>query len=473
MSHAFQVAADLLDPPPEPFADDWEGFLEQRLKTHLWTRQRDIIRSVHDHQRTAVPACFSSSKSFSAARIACAWMQLHPPGTAKVITTATVFRQVRTILWPEIRLAHSVGKLRGRVNQTEWHLDVGGSENIYGQGVSSADAAGFHGSHAEYVLVIIDEADGVPREIWDAAEGLITTPEDRLVAIGNPWDPAGPFADACKPGSGFNVIRISAFDAPAFTGEQVPEKLHRLLVSKEWVEDKQHRWGEADPRYISKVLAHFPEDAEGSLVHLIWMEEAQKRVVDPSLPIELGVDVAGPNAGDESVIALRKGNWARTFWSSRSSDTQEIAGMVVKTALDEAATSIKIDYSGIGQGVYDAVRRSIGNRCNVVPVTFGSAPSDRQHFVYLVDEMAWGLRQRLEDGDIDIDEADDDLAQQLISRRFSINLKGQTRLEEKKAMKARGLPSPDRFDALLLAFWSVAPAAISSPVGRKIGRVTR
>jgi hypothetical protein len=86
------------------------------------------------------------------------------------------------------------------------------------------------------VLVLIDEAGGVPKAIFDAVDALATKIDARVVAAGNPDDPASHFARICKPGSGWAVKKVSAFDTPAYTGEQVPTELLPLLVSPEWVE---------------------------------------------------------------------------------------------------------------------------------------------------------------------------------------------------------------------------------------------
>jgi hypothetical protein len=48
----------------------------------------------------------------------------------------------------------------------------------------------------------------------------------------------------CKPGSGWQVIRISAFDTPAYTDEEVPEELYADLLSAEWVDERKKRWAQ-------------------------------------------------------------------------------------------------------------------------------------------------------------------------------------------------------------------------------------
>jgi replicative DNA helicase Mcm len=83
---------------------------------------------------------------------------------------------------------------------------------------------------------------GVPKSIFDAVDALATNSNARVLAIGNPDDPSSHFAQICKPGSGWHVIKVSAFDTPAYTGEQVPPELLPLLISPEWVEERKLRW---------------------------------------------------------------------------------------------------------------------------------------------------------------------------------------------------------------------------------------
>jgi hypothetical protein len=54
----------------------------------------------------------------------------------------------------------------------------------YGRKPADYDQAAFQGVHARYVLVIIDEAGGVPKSIFDAVDALATNIEARVVAVG-------------------------------------------------------------------------------------------------------------------------------------------------------------------------------------------------------------------------------------------------------------------------------------------------
>ncbi|MER6813578.1 hypothetical protein ABT299_30285 [Spirillospora sp. NPDC000708] len=194
---------------------------------------------------------------------------IHPPGEAFIVSTAPTYAQVHAILWEEIRKAAKNPKgdpLPGRVLQSdEWKLDDG---TLVGWGRKPADndQHGVQGIHRKYVLVILDEACGIPEKLWTAVEAITTTDTCRILAIGNPGDPNTEFGNVCKPGSGWIVIRISGFDTPNFTGEEVPDAVSALMLSPEWVEDKRLRWGETSPRYVAKCLGEFPEIGDDTLV---------------------------------------------------------------------------------------------------------------------------------------------------------------------------------------------------------------
>ena len=94
----------------------WEhdpvGFVEEGLGETLWSKQKEILRSLTENKRTVVPACHAPGKSHLAARAVAWWISVHPPGTAIAVTTATTHRQVRNIMWPHIRRVHVKNKLR-------------------------------------------------------------------------------------------------------------------------------------------------------------------------------------------------------------------------------------------------------------------------------------------------------------------------------------------------------------------------
>lgn len=459
----FALAADRLDPTPSPYATDPVAWSHDRLRQHLWSKQAEISASVVANRYTAVRSCHDVGKSFTAGVLAAWWLDSHPRGEAFVVSTAPTFPQVRAILWKEIRRAHRRGGLAGRVNQTEWWID--GEIVGYGRKPANADPGAFQGIHARWVLVIIDEACGVTSTpLWDAVDSLVANEDSRVLAIGNPDDPSTHFAKVCKPGSGWNVIGISAFESPNLTGEKVPAELSPLLVSRTWVDEREKRWGTTSPRYVSKVLGEFPELSDDTLIWPKWVEAAMGRdlVPEPDDPEALGVDIAR-YGDDESVVYHRRGPVVRLVHHSSKASTMATAGHV-KLAIEACHHAVAhIDEAGIGGGVIDRLAELLQP---VRGLNGGSRANDPEHFDRARSEWYWGLRLRFEAGDIDIDSADEDLAAQLVALRYRIDSRGRICVETKDEMRRRRVGSPDRADALSYAF--VAPAASVMP-GSHVG----
>lgn len=435
-------------------------WVEERLGQTVWSKQREILHAVRDHRRVAVRSGHGVGKSWTAALVACWWLDTHPPGTAFVVSTAPTFAQVRAILWRYIRKHHRAGQLVGRVNQTEWLIDdelVG-----YGRKPADADTDGFQGIHARYVLVLIDEACGVPEQLWTAADALATGPDCRILAIGNPDSAASHFRKVCRPGSGWSQMAISAFDSPNLTGEDVPEEMAAALVGREWVEEKAREWGVDNPVYRSKVLGEFSEDSthqvvRGSDVAKCRIPPDNRPAPDLLLPVELGVDVGG--GGDETVIRERRGMRAGREWRAHTDRPELIAPMVLKAIWQSGAAVVKVDSIGIGFGVIGELRNA-GLRgehvARIIGVNVGEAASRPDKFLNLRAELWWEVGRGLsESGGWDLsvmDNADTTVAQ-LLEPRWDVDPRGRVRVEPKDEIRKRLGRSPDNADAVLLAFY--------------------
>jgi hypothetical protein len=447
-----RVAARLEDESRvEAHRQDPALWAADKLGAHLWSKQRDIMASLVVNRRTAVQSCHDSGKSFTAGLAASWWIDTHLHGEAFVASTAPTSAQIRGILWEEIRKNHRRGNLPGKVLLSdEWKLHDGTLVG-WGRKPSDTDEHGFQGVHRRFVLVIIDEACGVPEQLWTAVEAITTNADARILSIGNPDVPDSHFAKVCMPGSGWNVIRISAFDTPNFTDEAVPDELHPMLVSREWVEDARKRWGEDSPLFISKVLGEFPPVSSSTLIPASWSVAAQQRSLAPVGWGAFGVDVARFGS-DRSILYLRRGDHVRLLRDWTHTATTETTGIVVSEARVHFPAEIRVDGVGVGGGVVDQLAEQGFPVCDLQS---GARAVDSEHFINARAEWHWGLRGRLEAGEIDIDPLDDELASQLGSLRYGFDSRGRIKIESKDDMRKRGMPSPDRADALMLAFASL------------------
>jgi hypothetical protein len=473
------------------YQDDPVGFVENHLLGFLWSKQREILNSIRDHRLTTVPACHAPGKSFTAANAACWWIAAHPPGEAFVVTLAPTGHQVKAVLWREMNRIHKQGRLPGRMITTEWKLDDDALV-AFGRSPMDSDPTAIQGIHAKWVLTILDEACGIAKPLWDAVSSLAANDFSRILAIGNPDDPSTEFATVCKPGSGWNVISISAFETPNFTDEPVPDFMRPNLVGPVWVAERKRRWGVDSPMYQSKVLGKFPEQSRDGLIKIADIIAAAQRTLEPSLPHELGVDVGRGKGGDNSCVYLRRGAVARRKFRSRMSEPMPFVGEIMRLLRTDPdcanVTKIKVDDAGIGGGITsrleelkahgdgDADTVRLLRNVEIVGVNVGAAapleiesrksedPAARfrqtERFGRLKAQINWGMRERFQDGEIDIDPDDEDVQDQAGDVRYHTTSAGIIEIEKKedaaKRRTGRMSPSPDDWDALVLAFADVA-----------------
>lgn len=448
----------------ERWAQDPSSWVFDRLGQTVWSKQQAIMESVRDNRKTAVRSCHSSGKSHVAALIVSWWLDAHPPGDAFVVTTAPTFAQVRAILWRYIRRIHKTAGLPGRVNQTEWLLD---DELVaFGRKPADADDSAFHGIHAPYVLVVLDEACGVPDSLWIGAEAITTGPWCRILAIGNPDNSATHFYKVSQPGSGWNSIRISAYDTPNFTGEKVPEIVGASLISREWAEEKKLEWGKDNALFRSKVEGEFTVDAADTVVRASDVAtcridpEAKYTPADLS-PVELGVDVGG--GLDETVIRERRGILAGREWRIRSDRPEKIAPLIQRALRESGATKVKIDSIGVGFGVIGELR-NLAKRgehtAQIVGVNVSTTSREKKKFINLRAEMWWNLGRELSaSGGWDLSQMEnaDITCAELLEPRWDLDTAGRIKIESKDEIRKRlGGRSTDHSDALLLAYYNGA-----------------
>lgn len=446
-------------------------WVNHRLGEFTWSKQNDILQSVARNRRTAVHSCHRIGKSWLAARLACWWIDTHKPGEALVVTSSHSAMQVKAAIWREIGRVHAKAKLPGRMNQAEWHMTMpAGNEEIvaFGRKPSDEDTTAFQGVYSRFVLVLIDEACYIAKPLWEGIDTLISNEDSRVVAFANPDDPNTEFGEVCKPGSGWNVIGIGHHETPNFTGEEVPPNVKDMLIGPTWVEEKRRKWGEDNPLYISKVKGQFPQTSSDGLISMQSIRAAQQRTLTSSLPIELGVDVGG--GGNKNVIACRRGPVVRIIKKDHNPDTMQTLSNVIDAIRITGATSAKVDEIGIGHGAVDRaaemardqeLKKQTPERAKIAGVikgvNVGESAVDKEQFVNLRAEGYWALRERFNEGNIDIDPDDEDLAAQLVALKYKRS-GGRLQIESKEEMKRRGLTSPDDADAIMLAF--VQPSAV-------------
>ena len=473
-------------PPAQDFIRDQRhirkepvNFASNILGVKPWDKQKQILNAIAANRSVAVRSCNGAGKTFTAAIVILWWLMSYD--NAIVITTAPSERQVREILWRELQKLYMPVRdiVGGKLTRTR--LEVSPTRYAYGFSTNTEDR--FQGFHSGNILVIVDEASGVDEFIYNAISGVITAKNSKLLLIGNPHGYAGTFYDAFhKDRKQFETIHISAFDLPAFKAEGITEKNiedveypdlqdqkddqdefdedHNLesddytlgLSSPQWALDLFNKQGPQSSVYQTRVLGQFPEEADDTLIPLRDVEAAVKRHTQPepdTKPV-MGVDVAR-FGNDKTVIIIRHGPKVIYIDQLRKSDIVNTTGAVVTAALQYKVKDLIIDEIGVGAGVLDNLKAD--KRFNAQGLNGSNRPSSSEKYLNLRAEVFDGLRQRFADGDISIPN-DPELISQLASLTYRYNARGQLQLESKDQIRSTGRQSPDKADAIALAFTS-------------------
>ena len=431
------------------------------------------------------------------------WLETRPE--SKALTLGPTQRQVDEVVWQEMREAYAAAAdvLSGRMLKSAYRID----EQRFALGFSTDNALNIQGFHSDQLLVVVTEAHAMPQSQMDAIKRL---QPNRLLLVGNALSRDGEFYDSHHAKRRlYHRIAISALDTPNFTGE---DGGRRGMITPEDVEELAMDWGEDHPLYAASVLAEFPDmledsligrgavesamarwegpsppaplpEGEGSQTHLSpgersardsaageggQVDEHSPRDVSASLnmteegppaslnmtalpsgdePVYLGVDVARFGF-DKSAICVRQGERVLSVRSFERMDTMRLVYEVLGTVADTGATAVFVDEGGVGGGVVDRLRE-LG--APVYGVHFGGSAQRPKRFFNRRSEIFWELR-RLFDLEAIAVPRDEELAGQLLGLRYDLSSSGQVRLEGKREMRKRGMPSPDKADALALAF---------------------
>lgn len=408
-------------------------------------------------------SCHGTGKTYVSGRVVPLFLDAYWP--SKVVTTAPSNTQVEKLLWGEINKAClDAGNFPGRCLNKELKI----APDHYAIGFSTDEAVNFQGFHSKYLLTVVDEACGVRREIFNQIDTLMTSEGAKQLLIGNPDDSTGRFFESFE-NPAFHKIIISAFSTPNFTEfcitqqdiesniwqEKITGPLPApYLITPAWVYDKFLSWGPDSPLYQAKVLAEFPTSSISGLIPLSWIEKAQSKQNLELGRHQFGLDVAR-FGDDRSILTYRIGHEVVRSWMFRKLDTLELSNWIeglVKETDKEAL--IVIDGVGIGAGVYD----NLYHRGFQVFEYKGSAsPHHSEDVINERAEFYWYLREIFQREEIG-GNIDEETKQELAATNYKYR-SGKIQIQEKEEIKKELGRSPDKADALMLAF---APIAVDT-----------
>lgn len=283
------------------YQTDFDAWAWDVLRLRNYKRMREIARDALFalKERTMVKSGNGTGKSVLQAEMVLWAGSVFPEGETVSIISAPSIPQLQKVTFAYLKSFH--GRVSSNLRPEDFQVPGRIDENLgwvsdtingkiwlaTGRKPPDQDAVSmFQGLRSQFGMTYVwfDEAGGMNRAMYTAAEAVMTGELARFFGIGNP-DNAGTdfqqnFEDKVKAAE-FNLHTISAYDTPVFTGERVyPRTLEgdrleaqmlRALTSKRWVAHKTRIWatggeivpdfdymdpsdpGQPDPRYFRRV----------------------------------------------------------------------------------------------------------------------------------------------------------------------------------------------------------------------------
>lgn len=330
--------------------------------------QKRALDALYQHKRLALATAPGVGKTFTAAMLVLHFLTMQP--ASAVITTGPTGHHIKNILWPEIARLHARSKfpLGGRMNTVDWTLDDG--RKAYG--ISTDQPSAFGGKHPEKLLVVFDDAHGIPADIYEITrDNLMSGDGCHWLLIGNPvaWSVLD-FRSAFRPASGFHRMNFSALDHPNIIErrEVIPgARSHRA------VDEIVERYGVESREYKTGVLGEWADGAEDVLIPLEWFESAASATILGKEPAHMGVDIARQGS-DYNVACITQDNVVVDVVSWQTPNLMDSVAKVIEVAKRHGVemSRVHVDEIGVGGGVVDRLRE-LGHAVDAV--NFGESPA--------------------------------------------------------------------------------------------------
>lgn len=449
--------------------------------------------SIRDNRETNVPAGHGVGKTFLGAVIVMWWV-FAVGGTA--ITTAPTGRQVKELLWSEIRKLHAQhqNKLGGEcLTQSMRYSETA---RAYGFTASDYSPDSFQGKHEEKLLAIQDEANGISPEIDDGFESSITGSKNRGLRIGNPVTSGTPFEQACK----VRRIRVPVWNHPnvRWAYEKCEDGIHRLkpeiadqilqendngqlevmpqdqwpgdlprdvipgAVSIQWIESMRRKKGEESTFWKSRLNGIFPTDSEYSIVPSSWFLAARARYdADPEYwdnqakdhNWRHGLDVG--DGGDPHAMTSWKGPVLYNVGEKATKGDRKDVSRAYKwgkSTLNQKPGRIKVDNIGVGSGALSSL---LDDDFDAVGFAFSEGAKENGKYTNIKAESFWHLREAFQDEEIAIaplGEYEEKLMEELSLLHYEELNTGKIRIEPKEKTKKRLGHSPNLADSTIYGY---------------------
>ncbi|MEN6302078.1 MAG: terminase [Armatimonadia bacterium] len=434
--------------------------------------QRDVLRDIAAHikankgqvdmqtLRAAIAAGRGIGKSALVSWLIL-WMLTTRIGST-VIVSANSEAQLRSVTWGELTKwstmvinAHWWEISATKLMPAQWlttlvERDLKAGTRYWaaeGKLWSEENPDSYAGAHNHSgMMLIFDEASGIPDAIWAVGAGFFTEPTENrfFLAFSNPRRNSGYFFEC------FNAKRDfwNTKNIDARTVEDTDKQVYAQIIEE---------YGEDSPQARIEVYGEFPLADDDQFISAMLVDEAMKRpqYKDETAGIVIGIDPARSGL-DSTVIAVRQGRDLIAIKRYQNQDTMQTVGAVIEAIEEYKPVLTVIDEGGLGYGILDRLNEQ---RYKVRGVNFGWRSKLPVVYFNKRAELWGAMRDWIKTASLPPDRR---LKADLTGVQQKLTSSGAIQLESKKDMKARGLASPDAADAIAVTF--AFPIARREPV---------
>ena len=230
-------------------------FVTECLQAEPTPQQARALVSFAASKRTSIRSGHGTGKSTTDSWLIL-WFLLTRP-YAKVVCTAPTYRQVSDILWSELSkwIRRSVladefivqnDIIFEKHNKKEWWCRAVSVSAKASKDEQAETLAGFHGDH---LLIVCDEASGIPDPVYIPLEGALTDEDNKVLLTGNMTKNKGYFYD-----THFNPSISKNWNALHWSSADVEGTGHRAAAMAETVAYFKSKYGETSNVYRIRIL---------------------------------------------------------------------------------------------------------------------------------------------------------------------------------------------------------------------------
>ena len=440
-----ELAPTEKDPHPGP--DAWQTKVLNEIEEKLRSGSIKDLAGVMRYVGQAIQIAVSSGHGVGKTALIC-WVILWGMSTmedTRGVVTANTKTQLTTKTWSELAKWHRLcicghwfeyekTSLHSRDPRHEetWRIDA-----IPWSKTNPEAFAGLH-NKGKRIIVIFDEASAIEDIIWETTDGVMTDSDTEIIwlAFGNPTRNTGRFRECWR--------RFKQF----WSCHQVDSRTAKT-TNKSILDKLIEAWGLTSDYIKVRVLGIFPSVGERQFIGQDLVDAARGKHIPKKAydwaPKIISLDNAW-TGGDEVVIGCRQGLAHRILQVMKKNDNDvDLAGALARWEDEEKADAVFIDF-GMGTGVY-SVGQKLGR--DWILVNFGSKAT-KPGYANKRAEMWGDFREALRNGAAIPD--DQVLCDEITAPEYQLTAKSEVQLESKDDMKARGIPSPNRADALVLLY---------------------